>query len=110
MLKPNPDRAPKTGIQKRRPRSDETDPTGKTEAADEAETIETTVEAADSLIDETVEVVIGATTDEVVMIEEAADEMTDEAVPGEVPALTEGATEVPVHTEGGRKKENGGKV
>lgn len=108
MLNPNLDRAPKTGIQKRRRRSDETDPTGKT--ADEAETIETTVEAAGSLIDETVEVVTGATTDDMVMIEEAADEMTGEAVRGEVPALTEGATEVQVHTEGGRKKQNGGKV
>jgi len=110
LLKPNLDRELKTGTQKRRLKSDETDPTGKTEAEaeTEAETTETTDEVADSLKDEILEVVIGAMTDEVVMIEEAVDEMIgeeeEEELPGEAQVLTEGATEVQVHTEGDKKR------
>jgi len=108
LLKPNLDRELKTGTQKRRLKSDETDPTGKTEAEAETEagTTETTDEVADSLKDEILEVVIGAMTDEVVMIEEAVDEMIgeeEEELPGEAQVLTEGATEVQVHTEGDKK-------
>jgi len=108
LLRPNLDRELKTGTQKRRLKSDETDPTGKTEAEaeTEAETTDTTDEVADSLKDEILEVVIGAMTDEVVMIEEAVDEMIgeEEELTGEAQALTEGATEVQVHTEGDKKR------
>jgi len=106
LLRLNLDRELKTGTQKRRLKSDETDPTGKTEAEAETTDIETTDEVADSLKDEILEVVIGAMTDEVVMIEEAVDEMIgeEEELPGEAQALTEGATEVQVHTEGDKKR------